>query len=118
MLALLSKLFSKTEKDLKLKSLRKSLDSVYNKAKEYMEKDNAKQIMALKDYQLILGVTQVMWEEQVMADISAQMAHVELHKGHKPQVVMVQPSMQKNDLTPDQEFDLPEFMTEKKKTVH
>lgn len=96
---------TETVVSLKTKSLEKSMATILKETKKYLDHKDP-QVLALQDYQLILGVTQVLWEDQVMNDVSLS----------KPQVKASMPVYKQKRMTPEEEFDLPEM--EDKKVLH
>jgi hypothetical protein len=122
----MSKLWDKIKGMMGMKNkrqdqLKKSLDMVYQEALKYLNKGD-KQIEALKDYQLILGVTQVMWEDQVMRDISAATAQSGLvMNAIAGDMIKVAPgprTEEERQQLAEMEFDQPEFMDKKKGMLH
>ncbi len=111
----------KNEQQLKLESVRKSLDIIYMEASKYIQKDDT-QILALKDFQLILGVTQVLWEDQILGEINAAVApfgeKATLDQGPIMMPAGV-PEVPKGMLqAAEEEFHMPEFMEKKKGVLH
>lgn len=107
---LLSKVHQKTktvtqDKKNKLKSIKQSLEIVYEAVKKHIETNDPK-ILALPDYGLILGTTQLLIEEMLIKEAIAE---------GKAIVVQSPPLPQEKPV--EKEFNKPEGIS-KKVTFH
>lgn len=97
--------------------LKESLIVIFKEASKYLDKGDEK-INALKDYQLILGVTQVLWEDQIMKDLPGLQTLVQTPEIPKSSPLTIVKTEEERKQLAEMEFDQPEFMDTKKKVLH
>lgn len=98
-----------------MESLKLAMANVLIETEKYLDKEDP-QIYALKDYQLILGVTELLWEDQVLKDVTAAAAQINAQAQGAP--VIINELQSKKAMSPEEEFDMPEFMDKKKRMLH
>jgi len=99
--------FNKEQK-AKAVRLKQAMRTIEGMARDYIAK-NDKQIMELTEYQLVLGLTEILCENEILKAIK---------EGKVVSIPMVSPQVQRTKLSPEEEFDKPEFLDRNKKGFH
>lgn len=99
----INKKFMTQDQKNKMKSIKKSLETIYKAVEKHVETNDLK-ILALPDYGLILGTTQLLMEEEIIKD-----TFIDSKK------VAVKP---KQERKVEEDFIAPEFMNKKTTTFH
>lgn len=103
--AFLKENFMTQDQKNKMKSVKKSLENIYEAVKKHVETNDAK-ILALPDYGLILGTTQLLMEEEIIKGAVAE----------GKQIMVVQP---KQEQKAEEDFNpTPGFLNKKSTTFH
>lgn len=105
-----NKKFMTQDQKNKMKSVKKSLENIHEAVKKHVETNDLK-ILALPDYGLILGTTQLLMEEEIIKGAVAE----------GKQIMVVQPKqpVQENqEKLGEKEFNKPELMNKKPVTFH